>query len=126
MTEVNPKQPSPGARWMAIVLLSCSVLLAAYGIFELGALWNLHRVIQSWPEPLNAPDPFLGPYLWHSLMTLWPLPAAASLMIGSFAFRSTRRWRWVPVLAAVLWLAAYPLVKPPQVYFYLLSPVQSR
>jgi hypothetical protein len=105
-------------RWLVIAAQSTSIVIAAYAIFRLGALWSLRAFAEAQPSP----NPFLANFPRYAIAVLWPLPGAVMLFLSAGGFgRGSPRW-WVLLVAAILWFAAYLLVKPSQVYFYWLVP----
>ena len=116
-------QTSRSRRWLALVIQLVAVLIAAYAIFRMGALWSWRGFAQAQPVP--GPNPFLANFPRYSIAALWPLPGAILLFFSASAFRQrTPRW-WIPLLVAALWFAAYLLVRPPQMYYYWLVPTPS-
>jgi hypothetical protein len=121
MTEELPSPRPP--RWVSTALYVGGALLAAFVIFRAGSLWTL-RAFAVAQLPPGHPNPYVAGFDKYALATLWPLPAAARLILAATWLRRGLRWRWVPLIVAVLWLAAYPLIKPPRTYYYFLTPVQ--
>jgi hypothetical protein len=121
VTDERSPQPNPRTRWIAAALYICGALLGGYGILEFGVFASIYNVMQY--EPTNPQPIHLGS-IRYAATALWPLPAGAFLCLAGFAYRHDRPWRWLPLVLAVLWAAAYPLVKPPVVYYYWLWPDQ--
>ena len=116
MTE-SAELPSPfPSRWLAGSLITLGLLLAAFGLFRFGqsqTMWSFVLV----PHPIGLS------HVRYAATALWPLPAGILLVLAGLAFRDKRSWRWVPVIAAALWLAAYPLIHPASQWdYYWLIP----
>jgi hypothetical protein len=98
-----------------------AILIAAYAIFTMGVLWSWREFAQVRP----VPGPFLPNFPRYTVSTLWPLPGALLLFLAAGGFgRRWPRW-WILFVAATLWFVAYLLVRPPQIYYYWLTPTPS-
>ena len=125
MTNLPFPNPSRPRRWFTFGLYSAAAVLAAFAIFRFGALSTLRAFALAQPSG-SVRNPFEAHYLRYVVAVLWPLPAAAFLIITALAFSRGRSWRWVPLILAVLWITAYVVIKPPTTYYYWLSPVQPK
>ena len=124
-TQMSDEHSPRGApRWLSTGLYIAAALIVCLVIFRAGALWTL-RGFAIAQLPPGDPNPFVASFPRYALATLWPLPAAALLALSAVALRRGQRWHLVPLIMAVLWLAAYPLIRPPHTYYYFLTPTPS-
>ena len=108
-------------RWLVSAVQILAIAIAAFAIFRLGSLWSLRGFAQA---QAPGPNPFLAAFPRYVLAVLWPVPGAVLLFLAAGGFgRRTPRW-WLFLVAAGLWFAVYLLIKPPEMYYYWLTPVQ--
>jgi drug/metabolite transporter (DMT)-like permease len=124
MTAEPAPQP-PFRRRLALASFVVAGLIAAFAIFRFGMLWSMHGFAQA-QVVAGQPNPFIQAFFRNSVAVLWPIPAAVLLCLSGAALRRSPKWAWVLFLGALVWSAAYPLVKPPPTYYYWLSPYPSR
>ena len=119
----EPASTTPGdRRWVPLALYVAAALLAAFAVYGFGGLSTTRAFALAQPQG-PGPNPFEANYLRYAVAVLWPLPAAALLVVSGAGFgRGRPRW-WIPLILAGVWLAAYYVVKPPQTYYYWLWPV---
>ena len=119
-----PKSPH-SRRWIPRLLYAAAWLLTAYTMLRFGSLQTVHAfaLAQSQAGP---PDPHEVSYLKYEIAVLWPLPAVALIVLSGVAFAHQHKLRWLLLATAALWLGAYYLIRPPQLYYYFLSPFPAR
>jgi drug/metabolite transporter (DMT)-like permease len=88
-------------------------------------LWSMRGFAQAQLDA-GQPNPFFASFFRSAVAVLWPLPAAVLLVLGGLGIRRSYRWAWLSLAATLVWVAIYPLVRPPQVYFYWLFPSPSK